>query len=82
VLEQQLGHPVRSFAYPVGELEHIGETGIPAVQQAGYNWAVTTIEGFNTPQTNPYSLHRLVVDVGQHWLVVAAKTSGCMGLLY
>lgn len=79
VLEQQLGHPVRTFAYPVGKLEHIGENGIPAVQKAGYNWALTTIEGFNTPQTNPYFLHRPSVDVSQHWLLVAAKASGVWG---
>lgn len=76
VLERQLRYPVRTFAYPVGELEHIGENGIPAVQQAEYKWAVTAIYGFNTAQTDPYFLHRIVMDVGQHWLLVAAKASG------
>ena len=79
VLEQQLGHPVRTFAYPVGQLEHIGENGLQAVQEAGYAWAVTTIHGFNTRYTNPYLLRRLDVDVDQHWLTVAAKTSGVWG---
>ena len=79
VLEQQLGHPLYAFAYPVGQPEHIGKTAIRAVQEAGYNWAVTTIDGFNTPQTDPYFLHRFVVDVGQHWLIVAAKASGVWG---
>jgi peptidoglycan/xylan/chitin deacetylase (PgdA/CDA1 family) len=79
VLEQQLGHPVHTFAYPVGESEHIGENGLRAAQEAGYNWAVTAIPGFNTAQTNVYLLHRLMVDVDQHWLVVAAKASGIWG---
>jgi peptidoglycan/xylan/chitin deacetylase (PgdA/CDA1 family) len=76
VLEQYLGHPVRSFAYPVGELEHIGEQGLRAVQRAGYDWAITTIHGFNTAQTDPYLLRRVDVDVDQHWLPVVAKASG------
>lgn len=79
VLERQLGHPVRAFAYPVGQLEHIGEEGLRAVREAGYNWAVTTIYGFNTPQTDPYLLRRVVVDVDQHWLRVAVKASGVWG---
>lgn len=76
VLERELGHPLRTFAYPVGQLEHIGENGLGAVREAGYDWAVTTILGFNTPQTDPYLLRRVVVDVAQHWLSVAAKASG------
>src|SRR5215469_4277640 len=31
-LEKQLGHPVHIFAYPVGQLEHIGNTALHAVQ--------------------------------------------------
>lgn len=76
VLERQLGHPVRTFAYPIGLPEPIGEHGLPAVREAGYDWAVTTIDGFNTPRTDPYLLRRVVVDVDQHWLSVAAKASG------
>jgi peptidoglycan/xylan/chitin deacetylase (PgdA/CDA1 family) len=79
-LERKLDHPVRAFAYPVGQPEHIGEYGLPAVREAGYDWAVTTIHGFNTPQTNPYLLRRFVVDVDQHWLSVAAKASGVWDL--
>jgi peptidoglycan/xylan/chitin deacetylase (PgdA/CDA1 family) len=76
VLEKQLRHPVRTFAYPVGKREHIGEHGLHAVQAAKYDWALSTIHGFNTPQTDPHLLQRIVVDVDQHWLIVAAKASG------
>jgi peptidoglycan/xylan/chitin deacetylase (PgdA/CDA1 family) len=79
VLERQLGHLVRTFAYPVGQCEHIGEHAIHAVQEAGYNWAATAIYGFNTPRTDPYLLRRIEVDVDQHWLVIAAKTCGAWG---
>ena len=79
VLERQLGHPLHTFAYPVGGPEHIGEHGVCAVRQAGYRWAVTTIYGFNTPLTDPYLLRRIEVDVDQHWLLMAAKASGVWG---
>lgn len=76
VLEQQLAHPVRTFAYPIGKNEHIEEMGAKAAKAAGYDWAVTAIHGLNTSRTDPHFLYRFVVDVDQHWLMVAAKTSG------
>lgn len=76
VLERQLGHPVRTFAYPFGGHEHIGENGSRAVKQAGYTWALTTLQGCNTPETDPYFIRRVLVDVDQHWLSIAAKASG------
>jgi peptidoglycan/xylan/chitin deacetylase (PgdA/CDA1 family) len=79
MLEQQLGHPVRTFAYPFGQLQHIGNNVIHAVQQAGYDWALTTIYGFNTPESDPHLLRRIEVDVSQHWLVIAAEVAGLWG---
>lgn len=72
-LEKQLRHSVRTFAYPYGEF---GERELRAVRIAQYDWAVTTIHGFNTAQTDPHMLRRIVVGEHQHWLVVAAKASG------
>jgi peptidoglycan/xylan/chitin deacetylase (PgdA/CDA1 family) len=79
MLEQQLGHPVRTFAYPFGQPQHIGGYAIRAVQQAGYDWALTTVYGFNTPQSDPYLLRRVEADVNQHWLVLAAEAAGLWG---
>ena len=81
VLERHLGHPVRAFAYPIGKDEHIGEQGLAAVRAATYDWALTTMHGINTPRTDPYLLHRFVVDVDQHWLMIAAKSSGAWDFL-
>jgi peptidoglycan/xylan/chitin deacetylase (PgdA/CDA1 family) len=81
VLERQLGHPVRSFAYPVGKYEHIGKYGVDIVRAAGYEWAVTTIEEVNTPQTDPYLLRRLPGDVELHWLIMASELVGLLGIL-
>ena len=76
VLEQRLGHPLRSFAYPVGWLDQAGYYGIRAVHETGFDWAVTTVYGFNTPDTDPYLLRRIEIDVHEHWLMLAAKASG------
>src|SRR5258708_7941682 len=75
VLEQHLGHPTRIFAYPVGKPEHIGEVGLKSVQDAGYAWAVTTLYGTNSSQSDPHQLRRVAGDVSRHWLVFAAQTS-------
>jgi peptidoglycan/xylan/chitin deacetylase (PgdA/CDA1 family) len=76
VLEQQLGHPVRTFAYPVGQPEHISDEALRAVRMAGYDWAVTTTRGNNTPQSAPHQLRRILSEPSRHWLVLAAETSG------
>ena len=81
LLEEQLKRPIRSFAYPVGKDEHIGGSVKEAVKAAGYAWAVTTLHGLNTPHTDPHFLARIVVDVDQHWLMIAAKTSGLWDFL-
>lgn len=76
MLEQQLGHPVRLFAYPFGG---IGDHGAHAVKEAGYDWAVTTKSGVNTCQSDQYRLWRRKMDFPKHWLVVAAETAGIWG---
>ncbi len=76
LLEQRLGHPVHAFAYPLGKPEHIGGKVRCVVQQAGYDWAVTTLPGGNTRLSDPYLLRRNNAGANQHWLVVAADTAG------
>jgi peptidoglycan/xylan/chitin deacetylase (PgdA/CDA1 family) len=80
VLEEHLGHPVRSFVYPIGKLEHFGAQGLQAVQSAGYDWAITTVEETITLQANPYLLGRVPGDLDQHWLLQAAELAGLLGI--
>jgi peptidoglycan/xylan/chitin deacetylase (PgdA/CDA1 family) len=79
VLEQYLENKVSSFAYPVGKNEHIGDVAYRAVQQAGFRWALTTIEDFNTAQCDPYLLKRIGINVNRHWLEMAAQVAGVWG---
>lgn len=81
ILEERLGHPVRTFAYPVGKRRHISDEVLQAVKAAGYTWAVTTIDGVNTRETDPYLLRRLPGDITTHWLVMAAELSGLLGIM-
>lgn len=76
VLEKKLGHPVCSFAYPVGQMQHIGADVLATVREAGYDWALTTTYGVNTPSTDAHLLRRIEADADQHWLVVAAEAAG------
>jgi peptidoglycan/xylan/chitin deacetylase (PgdA/CDA1 family) len=75
LLEERLGHPVCTFAYPIGRPEHMDERALRAVR-AAYDCAVTTIEGVNTPRTDPFLLRRFGVDLNEHWLVLAALVAG------
>jgi peptidoglycan/xylan/chitin deacetylase (PgdA/CDA1 family) len=79
VLEEKLGHPIRTFAYPVGQRQHISHEVIEAVKQAGFTWAFTTNYGLNRPESDHYLLKRVEVDVDQHWLVVAVEAAGLWG---
>jgi peptidoglycan/xylan/chitin deacetylase (PgdA/CDA1 family) len=76
VLEQRLGHPVRTFAYPYGGPRDIGQHALNAIQEAGFSWGVTTTPGFNTPDTDPHRLRRMPTDVSESWLMLAAEASG------
>jgi peptidoglycan/xylan/chitin deacetylase (PgdA/CDA1 family) len=55
-IEQQLGHPIRHFAYPYGAYN---DTSINLVRQAGYVTAVTTLPGSYQAPGYQYTLRRL-----------------------
>ena len=81
VLEQHLGQPIRTFAYPIGKMKDIGDAALSAVSTAGYTWALTTIEEVNTVDTNPHLLCRLPGDLSQHWLIMASELAGLLGVV-
>ena len=81
LLQEKLERPVRIFAYPHGGLQHIEANGLLAVQEAGYEWAVTTLQGFNTPKTHPYLVRRISAHSRLHWLIIALMTSGAWDFL-
>jgi peptidoglycan/xylan/chitin deacetylase (PgdA/CDA1 family) len=59
-LEQELDLPVDLLAYPNGKRPDYSRATIAAAARAGYTHAVTTVEGWNHPVTEPYEVHRFV----------------------
>lgn len=55
-IEQMIGHPAYSFAYPNGSFD---VAAIEAVRQAGFTSAVSTVAGIDQPQSHRYFLYRL-----------------------
>jgi peptidoglycan/xylan/chitin deacetylase (PgdA/CDA1 family) len=56
ILEDMIGKPVVSFAYPYGAFD---VPAIEAVHQAGFTSAVSTVPGIEQKQTQRYFLYRL-----------------------
>jgi peptidoglycan/xylan/chitin deacetylase (PgdA/CDA1 family) len=79
ILERHLGHPIRALAYPVGKPEDIGAPALLAAR-AAYDWALTTVPGPNTPETDPHLLRRMYTDSEEPWWVLAAQAAGIWSL--
>lgn len=62
VLEQSIGKISRVFAYPNGQLDDWNEEIERIVGDAGFNSALTTIEGTNGRSTHPMRLKRMALD--------------------
>jgi len=62
LLEQNIGEISNVFCYPNGQPEDFNQDVLGGVKKAGFKWAITTIEGMNTKDTNPYILKRITMD--------------------
>jgi peptidoglycan/xylan/chitin deacetylase (PgdA/CDA1 family) len=61
-LEEQLGRPVRAYAYVKGSEAHFHPVHESILKQAGYEIAFTTISRSNSPWSNPFRLGRYNVE--------------------
>ena len=61
-LEEQLGRPVRAYAYVKGSEAHFHPVHESILKQSGYEIAFTSISRLNTPWTNPFRLGRYNVE--------------------
>ncbi len=59
LMEQRIGGEVPLFAYPNGKPGDYSEAIKDALREAGYRAALTTVQGENTPQTDPMELRRV-----------------------
>ncbi len=74
-LEEHLGRPVTSFAYPAGI--H-GEREILMVRKAGYSVALTCEPGVNGPCDDPHALRRTTVYSGDDLKMFEARIAGLL----
>jgi len=61
-ISKQVGQAVSHFAYPNGGKKDISENAPEVLRKAGYDSAVTTIEGINKFGDNPYTIKRFNMD--------------------
>ena len=61
-LEEQLGRPVRSYAYVKGSEAHFHPVHESLLKQAGYDCAFTSISRANGPGADPFRLGRYNVE--------------------
>jgi peptidoglycan/xylan/chitin deacetylase (PgdA/CDA1 family) len=61
-LEEELGRPVRAYAYVKGSEAHFHPVHESILKQAGYQIAFTSISRGNGPGTNPFRLGRYNVE--------------------
>ncbi len=81
LLQEKLNLAVHVFAYPHGGPEHIGPYGVAAARRSGYDWALTTMQGTNTPRTHPYLIRRVSVDAQLPFLLIVFMSSGIWDIL-
>lgn len=63
-LDQQLGKPMRLFAYPFGGRANISEQARELVRQAGFVCCLSAVGGVNAATASPFELNRIVVGSG------------------
>ncbi len=64
VLEDRLGREVSSLAYPYGTARDFDECVVAEVSSAGYRSACTSINGVNSPGSDPLALRRTKIEQG------------------
>ncbi len=80
-LEEALGGVSRAFAYPNGQPGDWNENVESAVRAAGFEAALTTVEGTNTRDTHPMRLQRIAMDGTSADPSFAAIATGMRGYL-
>lgn len=61
LLARGIGTPVDLLAYPNGRPDDFGSATVDSARKAGYRAAVTTIDGWNDPDTDPFLMRRFVI---------------------
>lgn len=76
MIEEKIGRPVSTFAYPYGPRSSYSEQVITEVKKAGYDSALTGLPGGNTPGSDLFQLRRLSVYTQAPWYALITQLSG------
>jgi peptidoglycan/xylan/chitin deacetylase (PgdA/CDA1 family) len=74
-VEERLGRPVTSFAYPAGLY---GEREVRMVREAGYRAGLTCDPGANGPGQRSHALRRLIIEPRDNLKMFEAKLTGLL----
>ena len=75
-LEEELGRPVESFAYPYGEPADVSALVARVVQDCGYRCALTGVPGTVNLGDDAFQLRRVSVDGRDDWPKFTGKLAG------
>ena len=75
-LEAMTGTSVIRFAYPFGGAVNYSRDTIRALKETGFEAAFTIVPGFNSPDSDPYQLHRDSLDPSMSDLLFRAWMDG------
>jgi peptidoglycan/xylan/chitin deacetylase (PgdA/CDA1 family) len=77
-LEQQLGQPVKFFAYPYGAFRDLNKDIMRMVADSGYACAVTSLSGANGRNTDLYALRRTEIEMNDGMYVFSKAMAGAL----
>jgi peptidoglycan/xylan/chitin deacetylase (PgdA/CDA1 family) len=68
-IEQEIGTPMRYFAYPVGKRNSFDSDTTECLRRIGVRYAFTYYGGFATADANPYDMPRMAIEphVDREW---------------
>ena len=75
-IEQELGKPVRHFAYPNGTQADVNTAAIDEVKRSGFRTAALAQGGLNFKNADPFLLRRIVVQADTPDLIFGRDATG------
>jgi peptidoglycan/xylan/chitin deacetylase (PgdA/CDA1 family) len=81
-LEEQLGHPVRAFAWVGGEEWAYCAASAEAIRRAGFEFGLMTNHAAIRPSSDPFQLQRTNIEAADPPALMRLSLSGFFDLLY